>query len=797
VDGQAGGEFRIARQRRRRLHCSMVWFRCLIRAGVPLVGLLVGGCDRPTVPRAAPSRTNASIEAREAELDRTVWKNEVLAQQFEKTFVKLSDDVRRADDKLAVLSRFPFESVRLPKAIATATKLILGIERQGFNPGDTFTLSHADWERRIGQLQKAGWSIVQCEWHQERFVPGTGTNDPISEFSFEIDGQKGESNRFILRGVLRVQWPQPVAGLAAPRQLQVSDLVLLEREGPPGFSNHLLLAPEPVDARSGVNMHPLIVSDINNDHHDDILLPGINKVLLNDGRANFTTVPLIVEDNFMTPNEVGLIADFNGDGRPDFITVPGTGPLARMLVLYSGNGSVPFSSAPIPVWAAQRSSFAAYKLDAPSVITAGDIDRDGDLDLFVAQYKPPYVGGQVPTPYYDANDGYPSFLLLNDGKGNFELAPPQPGFAAKKYRRTLAASLVDLDGDGDLDLVTLNDFSGVDLFDNDGKGNFTDETARLDNRSLFAMAHAIADFNQDGRFDLLAIGMSIPTVRRLEAMRLQPAEFKDRTAFRKEMAYGNRLYLNQGHGEKWLEPPFGKELTRSGWAWGVAAEDFDNNGFLDIYVANGHVSGASIADYDSHYWTHDIYVGSSSSDRDTERYFNRALRSLNKGETSWNGYQHNAFFLDVATNDYLNVAFLMGIAHETDCRAVVSADFNEDGKPDLVVTAARWMGDPNHMRHELYVHLNQTETSNHWLGVRFPANATNSLIGTKLSVKSGGANYVAQVITGESFQSQRPTTIHFGLGAATSVETLTIIWPNGRSNVLGHPAIDRYHSINP
>jgi len=775
----------------------MVWSRCSIGASVLLVGLLLGGCDRPAVPRAALSQTNASIEVREAELDRTVWKNEILAQQFEKTFVKLSDDVRRADDKLAVLSQFPFESIRLPKAIGTATKLILGMERQDFNLGDTFTLSRGDWERRIAQLQKAGWSIIQCEWHHERFVPGTETNDPLSEFSFEIDGQKGESNRFILRGTFRVQWPQSAVEPAAPRQLEVSDLVLLEHEGLPGFSNHLLLAPEPADSRSGLNMHPLIVCDINGDYHDDILLPGINKALVNDGRANFKSVPLITEDNFMTPNEVGLIADFNGDGRSDFITVPGTGPLARMLVLYSGNGSVPFSSAPTPAWAAQRSSFAAFKLDAPSVITAGDIDRDGDLDLFVAQYKPPYVGGQVPTPYYDANDGYPSFLLLNDGKGNFELAPPQPGLAAKKYRRTLAASLVDLDSDGDLDLVTVNDFSGVDLFYNDGKGNFTDETARLDNRSLFGMAHAVADFNHDGQFDLLAIGMSIPTVRRLEAMQLQRSDSEDRTGFRGRMAYGNRLYLNHGRGDKWIEPAFSTQLSRSGWAWGVAAEDFDNNGFVDVYVANGHVSGASIADYDSQYWTHDIYLGSSSGHRDTERYFNRALRSLNKGETSWNGYQHNAFFLDIGTNDYLNVAFLMGVAHETDCRAVVSADFNEDGKPDLVVTAARWMDDPNHMRHELYVHLNQTETSHHWLGVKLPANMTNSVIATKVSVRTAERTYVSQVITGESFQSQRPNTVHFGLGDATAVEALAIVWPGGRSNVLAHPPVDRYHRLSP
>ena len=72
----------------------------------------------------------------------------------------------------------------------------------------------------------------------------------------------------------------------------------------------------------------------------------------------------------------------------------------------------------------------------------------------------------MPTPYYDANDGHPSYLLVNDGTGRFENATAPAGLARKSHRRVIAASLVDLDDDGDLDLVTVNDFSGVDLFYN-------------------------------------------------------------------------------------------------------------------------------------------------------------------------------------------------------------------------------------------------------------------------------------------------------------------------------------------
>src|SRR5262249_48798467 len=143
---------------------------------------------------------------------------------------------------------------------------------------------------------------------------------------------------------------------------------------------------------------------------------------------------------------------------------------------------------------------------SPAVLTTGDIDGDGDLDLWLGQYKQPFVGGQMPTPYYDANDGNPSYLLLNDGTGRFETATAQAGLSSKSRRRTISASFVDLDDDGDLDLITVNDFSGVDLFYIDGRGHFTNESHRLDHRTMYGMTHCFGDFDHDGAIDFLVTG---------------------------------------------------------------------------------------------------------------------------------------------------------------------------------------------------------------------------------------------------------------------------------------------------
>jgi hypothetical protein len=519
------------------------------------------------------------------------------------------------------------------------------------------------------------------------------------------------------------------------------------------------------------------------------MMAGVNRLFLNDGKAKFTPMEFMSEKIFRGSTDAGVVADFNRDGKLDFLTVAKQGALTNRLVLYAGNGSVPFGAEPLLAW-------DSGLIVAPSVMTAGDIDQDGDLDVWIGQYKPPYVGGQLPTPYYDSNDGYPSFLLLNYGHGKFTQETDGRGLGAKSRRRTLAASLVDLDGDNDLDLVTVNDYAGVDLYYNDGTGHFSDETARLYNRHLFGMGHCFADFDRDGVLDFLAIGMSVTAVRRLEFMKLGRDDFPDRTRKRVDMGYGNRVYvLRPG---KWVQPSFADQLAETGWSWGTTAFDFDNNGAVDVYVANGHLSGESIDDYDSHIWTHDIYLGSSREDPRLLVYFSKPFAGINTGKTSSNGYQHNVLFMDVGTNEYINVAFLMGVAHEVDSRAVVSADLNNDGKLDLVLTEGQWFGGPHTGRNRLHVHLNQLETGHHWVGVKLGSDRPRVLpIGAKVWAKTDYRTYVAQIVTGDSYESQHPNTVHFGLGKTGRVQEITVRWPNGQTQTLKAPAVDQYHRFTP
>lgn len=745
------------------------------------------------IPFGAPQQPGESFEQLEARLDATIWKDEAEAQKYERVFVKLWDDFRAASNRVALLAQFQFGTITLPKPKGPQTPAGLGITVQAFEDGTSPPMPHSAWFETLRGLYASGWRARHSEWYHEKFIPARDGTNAWSEFSFEIFGERlSARTRFVLKGKLAVDWNKlPEDGsLPKPERLKVIEAAVIERAGSPGFREHAVVTPNmPERVGEMVNMHPIIVTDADGDADDDIIMGGVNQIFVNDGKANFTPGEFVADSVFRGSMDAGLLADFNGDAKLDFLTVGKQGTFTNKLVLYAGDGSVPFKKEPTVANDSAR-------FTAPSVVTAGDIDNDGDLDIWIGQYKPPYKGGQLPTPYYDSNDGYPSFLMLNDGKGKFTTATLARGLGKKGNRRVLGGSFMDLDGDNDMDLATINDYAGVDIFYNDGKAMFTDESARLYNPHLFGMGHVFADFDHDAQLDFLAIGMSVPTVRRLEFMKLGWPAFPDRNAKRVDMGYGNRAYtLREG---KWIKPAYGDQLAPTGWSWGVSAFDFDNNGALDVYVANGHISGASAEDYDSHIWTHDIYVGSSREDQKLLFYFDKPFRGINTGKTSSNGHQHNVLFMDRGGNNYLNVAWLMGVAHESDCRAVVSADLNSDGRMDLILTEGQWVKGPATGRNRLLIHLNELETTNNWIGLRFASLKTNvSTIGAKAWIKTPDRTFVRQLITGDSYQSQHPNSIHFGLGARTNVSEIQIRWPDGSTNLFENPALNRYHAVAP
>ena len=759
-----------------------------LRRDLPVASPPAGGLTPGKKVEGQTEPVRASeLYSQRRELDRTVWAAEERAQGYEDRFVALWDALRNQTNRAALLKDFPVDRIGIPVG-SVAGRRPFEIQTRVFGAPEK-VISRAEFGEMIDLFRDAGMELVQSEWHHSEFVPGQeGMPDRSTvSMTLHVRASKG-SERYILLGRLGITWAErrDRNGLPEAARIDLNDLTLATRQGAPAFVEAHL--PGSINGEA----LPILSVDLDGDGLVEVVLPRENIVYRNKGGMDFKVEPLTTVgiDGTVKGNQDekqlwtgAVMSDFSGDGWPDLLmAVPYEG-----VFLYENDGKGSFNGQPAKVFE------AAEHFRKISAITSGDVNGDGREDVWIGQYRLPFVKGGIPVPFLDANNGNPSFLLINQGGGKFVEATVSAGLGAKRFRRNYSASMVDLDNDGDLDLLTVNDFSGVDLFTNDGHGVFTDVTARaVDERSLFGMGHAFGDFNNDSKLDFFVTGMSSTTARRLEALGLGRKDFPELDASRMKMAYGNRMYLGNGAG-RFQEPDFKDQVARSGWSWGVTAFDFGNDGNSDLYVANGNVSGESCKDYCTRFWRHDIYVNPVLPASALEQLTGIEIENYRQG--SWNGFEKNHLFLNLGGAGFENVAFLFDIAHQGDGRSVLSEDFDNDGRVDLLFVespSVKWRTAMPIIR----LLRNTWEPNGNWIGVRVRADATQSGNGALIRVTTGDRRRVAVVVNGDSHWCQHSQTRHFGLGAVSQVDSIEVVWPNGSpSTVIRHPAINRYHSI--
>ncbi|MBU6401542.1 MAG: VCBS repeat-containing protein, partial [Verrucomicrobia bacterium] len=193
-------------------------------------------------------------------------------------------------------------------------------------------------------------------------------------------------------------------GLQGIQGIDARHLVIMTRRGPPPFQPVLTATiPAPKDS---FPIDPLIIYDLEGNGLPEIILPAKNLLYRRHGPDRYAPEPLCRYSPGLVQSAV--IADFDGDGFADLLCAKAQG-----LLLFKGSPQGTFDQPGQLVWAAQP------PLKDVMAITCGDIDHDGDLDVFLAQYDVPTLGQMLRPHYYDANDGYPAYLLLNDGHGHF------------------------------------------------------------------------------------------------------------------------------------------------------------------------------------------------------------------------------------------------------------------------------------------------------------------------------------------------------------------------------------------
>lgn len=337
------------------------------------------------------------------------------------------------------------------------------------------------------------------------------------------------------------------------------------------------------------------IGDVNGDGLDDLYvcetggLPNRLYVQQHDGTLRDVSARARVD--WLEHTSSALFVDLDNDGDQDLALL-----IEQTLLLVSENQG----DATFKVTFKQR-------VGGANSISGADYDLDGDLDLYVTGYIPEdesdqdrsdaiLAGLPAPIPYHDANNGAPNMMMRNDGDFQFSDITEKVGLSANNTRFSFAATWEDYDNDGDPDLYVANDFGRNNLYRNDA-GNFVDVAAEAGVEDHAAgMSAAWGDYNRDGTMDIYIGNMFSGAGNRVTYQRRFTEDRKEETVGQlRRMARGNTLFANAADGT-FQDVSEQAAVTMGRWAWGSKFIDINNDGWLDILVANGYISADDTGD---------------------------------------------------------------------------------------------------------------------------------------------------------------------------------------------------------
>ncbi|MGH9742222.1 MAG: FG-GAP repeat domain-containing protein, partial [Candidatus Acidiferrum sp.] len=399
-----------------------------------------------------------------------------------------------------------------------------------------------------------------------------------------------------------------------------------------------------LDGACGIDIYGnngVAAGDFDNDGFDDLYIcqpAGLpNRLYRNRGDGTFEDVTYGAGVAVLDGTACALFADFENRGLQDLLVVCGSGPL---LFANQGNGK----------FLLKRDAFQFAKPPQGTFTHAAvaDYDGDGRLDIYFCLYSY-YVGLEqyhYPAPYFDARNGPPNFLMHNEGNFAFADGTEAAGVNAENDRYSFACAWGDVNSDGKPDLYVANDFGRSNLYRNDGGGKFTAVSAEAGVEDVGAgMSASWLDFDNDGNQDVYVSNMWSAAGLRVSEQKLFHAKVAgDIRRLYRQHARGNSLYRNQGNGKLTnVSRAAGVDVGR--WAWSSDSWDFDHDGYPDLYIANGYISGPRNAEYGetdvaSFFWRQ-VVANSPESATRSEGYelgWN-AINELIRSDASWNGYE--------------------------------------------------------------------------------------------------------------------------------------------------------------
>src|SRR6266699_2167782 len=525
------------------------------------------------------------------------------------------------------------------------------------------------------------------------------------------------------------------------------------------------------------------VGDIDNDGLPDIFFAGnmvSSRLYLNKGNMRFQDITQSAGVTTTRWATGVTMVDINDDGYLDiYVSVSGppwSKPKDRANLLFINNGDHTFTEA------AARYGIADTGFTTHAVFL--DYNGDGYLDLFLVNDSPKdFIRTGHPAGIRSTSLGGYNRLYRNNGDGTFTDVSREAGIL-KDVGYGLGVAVADLNGDGRPDIYVSNDVEPNDvLYVNNGDGTFTNKAAAwLKHASFAGMGVDIADFNNDGRPDILQVDMmpqALAERKRMSGFLTQGsiAELRSQ-GFRVDYSV-NSLQLNNGVTQAG-DLVFSDVARLAGVAytngsWSALFGEFDNDEYKDIFITNGYPKAVTDLDYQRA-----MFRASRSGEGGVSRRRQwEVLRQLRAYKAS------NYVFRNEGDLTFTDRTKEWGMDQPSFSYGAAYADLNNDGKLDLVVNNTDGPA-------FIYENVQPKDDAHHYLRITLQGQSPNPRgIGSTLIVTAGGQKQYLYHSPYRGYMSTMDDRAHFGLGRVTRVDSLEVTWPDGRYELLTGLDVDR------
>lgn len=393
-----------------------------------------------------------------------------------------------------------------------------------------------------------------------------------------------------------------------------------------------------------------------------------------------------------------------------------------------------------------------------------DFNNDGLPDIFIGGYFSEKYDLEnltttkiMPESFRYANNGGRNYLLENMGNGKFKDVTEQYGLTSTKW--TLAAASADFNGDGYPDLFVANDYNVNELYINKNGKKFTEmgRQSGIGNIPKSGMSVSFGDIDNSG-----LLGIYNTTITE-NGVLIQDNNYWQPENQQTDNASPRFVNLAQLAG-----------INNAGWSYGSQFGDFNNDGYMDLYVANGFIS----AKKNTSYWYDYSKVtgGNSAIIEDAANWPDM------KGK-SQSGYEQNKIWLNQGNREFKDVSNEVCPPATYDSRAVALADLWNTGALDVIVA---------NQNNIPLIYKNIQDNHNHWIELDLQGTASNAdAIGAKVVLAWNGRKQIQVVTAGLGFASQNEHRLHFGIGNSSKIDSVSIHWPSGKNMIINNPEIDK------